>query len=237
MAFYANVPQASRTYTVDQGFALASASAHAGFRHLLSAADFISQLLRGRNIPFAIMGGFSLGLRGSQRQTHDVDIATGCNMGQLIQAIAGQQRILRPAGPVSGVMRIYVQTGGDIDPGIPDLYVMVDLILSGGSLGAPDNVQASSEVIAVNTDLGPKNYPVLNILSITRSKLAAYFERASQNDYTDIAFLVERFGQRVRAVRGQLNKNHCRRFFDMYKARVAGDQNRINWARNVLGVA
>jgi hypothetical protein len=28
-------------------------------------------------------------------------------------------------------MRIYVQTGGDINPGIPEIYVMVDLILSG----------------------------------------------------------------------------------------------------------
>jgi hypothetical protein len=62
----------------------------------------------------------------------------------------------------------------------------------GGALGAPVDVQASSEVIAVNTDFGPKNFAILDILSIMRSKLGAYFARASQNDYVDIAFLVER---------------------------------------------
>jgi hypothetical protein len=93
MAFHSSVPQTpSRTYTAEEGFSLASASAQAGLRHLLSAADYVSQLLSDKSIPFAIMGGFSLALRGHQRQTQDVDIAIGCNMGQLIQAIAGQQR-------------------------------------------------------------------------------------------------------------------------------------------------
>jgi hypothetical protein len=97
-------------------------------------------------------------------------------------------------------------------------------------------VQASSEVIAVNTDFGPKNFAILDILSIMRSKLGAYFARASQNDYVDIAFLVERYSQSVWGVRGQLDKNYCTRFFDVYKARAAGDQARINRARHVLGV-
>ena len=38
------------------------------------------------------MGGFSMLLRGSSRDTHDVDVAVGCDMGQLIQAIAGEPR-------------------------------------------------------------------------------------------------------------------------------------------------
>lgn len=93
MSSESSAPQAeTRIYTVEQGFSLASASARADVRHLLSAADFITQLFEGKSIPFAIMGGFSLGLRGSRRQTHDVDIAAGCTMRQLQQAIAGQPR-------------------------------------------------------------------------------------------------------------------------------------------------
>lgn len=93
MDFYTSVPQkASRTYTVEKGFALCSTSAQATYIHLLSAAVYMSRLLTRRGIPFAIMGGFSLKLRGCQRATQDVDIATECNMGQLIQAIAGRKR-------------------------------------------------------------------------------------------------------------------------------------------------
>lgn len=39
--------------------------------------------------------------------------------------------ILRPAGPVSGVMRTYIKVGGQLNPSLTERFVMVDLILRG----------------------------------------------------------------------------------------------------------
>lgn len=80
------------------------------------------------------------------------------------------------------------------------------------------------------------NFPVLNILTITRSKLGAYFARAAEDDYVDIAFLVENYTQSARAVHGQLDRNHCQRFLSVYKSRAGRAQDRIGRARYVLSV-
>lgn len=40
-------------------------------------------------------------------------------------------RILRPAGPTSGVMRVFVLVGGQFDPGVPELWVVVYMIIGG----------------------------------------------------------------------------------------------------------
>jgi len=39
--------------------------------------------------------------------------------------------VIRPLGPVSGVMRIFVQTGGVHNPGLEKVKTEVDLILKG----------------------------------------------------------------------------------------------------------
>ncbi|KGQ01636.1 hypothetical protein PAAG_11619 [Paracoccidioides lutzii Pb01] len=226
----------SRTYTAQQGYTLDAASAEAGYRHLLSAAYCISQILEGKSIPFVFMNGYSLVLRGNQRPTRDVDIAIGCTMSQLTQVIAEGQRILRPSYPVFGVMRIFVQTGGPIDPGFPEIYVMADLIVSLGSYNAAEKALASTESITVNTELGIKDFPVLSILSILTSKLETYYARVEKNDHIDILFLVERFSESVRAIRDQLNKRHCNVFINVYRARISGDQSPISRAMDVLGV-
>jgi hypothetical protein len=46
------------------------------------------QLLGNHDIPYAIMGGFSLRIRGSPRLTVDVDLAVGATMQQLRAALA-----------------------------------------------------------------------------------------------------------------------------------------------------
>jgi hypothetical protein len=56
--------------------------------HLVYAADHTVQLLGNHDIPYAIMGGFSLRIRGSPRLTVDVDLAVGATMQQLRAALA-----------------------------------------------------------------------------------------------------------------------------------------------------
>jgi hypothetical protein len=84
--------QPAGTYNVDEGNALGLASAASSSGHLLSAADYIIGLLETNRVPYALMGGFALKLRGSPRTTHDVDLTVGCSMGQLIQLLTSQPR-------------------------------------------------------------------------------------------------------------------------------------------------
>ena len=78
------------TYTVEQSISLGSASANAHASPLTAAADFISQIYEENDIAYALMGRFSMMLRGSTRRTFDIDIATGCNMQLLIQVLSAQ---------------------------------------------------------------------------------------------------------------------------------------------------
>jgi hypothetical protein len=82
-------------------------------------------------------------MRGSQRNTYDVDVAIGCEMVQLIQPRSvkllwctmelSRLSVLRPSGPVSGVMRVFVRTGGQHNPGLnlDEVLTEVDIILRG----------------------------------------------------------------------------------------------------------
>ncbi|WEW60957.1 hypothetical protein PRK78_006445 [Emydomyces testavorans] len=188
--------EARGMYNWEEGLSLARESSRAELIQLVAAADHVACVLQGSTISFALMGGFSLWLRGSRRDTHDVDIAVGCNMLQLREVLSAQQRILRPAGPVSGVMRIFVKVGGEHNPGIPELYVMVDLILC-GSLGAPVDVHTASELVTATTPLGPRQFPLLNIGSILNSKLGAFFGRREASDYLDIKFITQHFADKA----------------------------------------
>ncbi|KKZ59965.1 hypothetical protein EMCG_00805 [[Emmonsia] crescens] len=154
-------------------------------------------------------------------------------------------------------MRTFVKTGGEFDPAIDELYVMVDVILRGksevlrmaivsctdekqpGALGAPDNPQAASEVVSIQTHLGTKSFPVLDIVNIMSSKLGAFFGRGSLNDFGDLIFLVENFAEKIYNVRTQLNQNHRQVFVNMYAQRDKGlgSDNRIRKFKFTLGVA
>jgi len=91
------LPQAQQpagTYTYQETANLTAQSQSAGPNHLTAAADYITQLFQTEGIPHALMGGFSLQLRGSPRNTFDVDIAVGCDMGQLIAVLSSQDRYI-----------------------------------------------------------------------------------------------------------------------------------------------
>ncbi|KAH7314338.1 hypothetical protein BKA65DRAFT_121040 [Rhexocercosporidium sp. MPI-PUGE-AT-0058] len=182
-----------------------------------------------------MMGGFSLNLRGSGRDTHDIDLAIGCDMQRLISILKPQDRILRPLGPVSGVMRIFVRAGGSIDVGLPNLLVVVDLVFR-GALGAPGNPQTASEVITSPPALGSRPYTVLNIAAIMNSKLGAYFARSSDKDFADIQFLLTRYPQEIWSIRAQLNQNHRQAFVNAF-ASTNPPQARLKGAKQILGIA
>lgn len=80
------------TYTYEQLPGLMVAADEALFPQLFAAADFVAQMLQANGIPYAFMGGFALKLRGSTRDTHDVDVTVECTMLRLIEVLSGQPR-------------------------------------------------------------------------------------------------------------------------------------------------
>ncbi|PVH73494.1 hypothetical protein DL98DRAFT_607255 [Cadophora sp. DSE1049] len=230
--------QPEGTYNVHQSHPLASSAYLASELYLHAAALYITTLLDTHDIPNALMGGFSMYLRGSTRVTHDIDVAVGCDMQTLLQALSPEKRssVVRPLGPVSGVMRVYVEVGGEFEPSISSLHVSVDLILE-GSLGAPLNPSTSSELVPcisliTNTTT---QYRIINVPAIISAKLNAFSSRASQNDYQDIIFLLMKYPQEIYDCRAQLNQEYRRVFVEQYAARGAG-QGKLKAAKHILGV-
>lgn len=68
------------------------AAAIASTAQLSAAAMFLSQVFEANSVTFAFMGGYALILRGSSRDTHDIDVAVGCTMQRLLQVISAQPR-------------------------------------------------------------------------------------------------------------------------------------------------
>ncbi|KAK0118402.1 hypothetical protein ONS95_012691 [Cadophora gregata] len=228
--------QPEGTYNVYQSHPLAAAAYEASELHLHAAALYVTTLLDTHGIPNALMGGFSMYLRGSTRVTHDIDVAVGCDMQTLLQALSTDKRVVRPLGPVSGVMRVFVGVGGEHEPSISSLHVSVDLILQ-GSLGAPLDPSASSDLIShvspiTNT---ATQYRIINVPAIMSAKLNAFFGRASQNDYQDIIFLLTKYPQEIYDCRAQLNQEHRQAFVEQYLARGAG-QGKLKAAKHILGI-
>ena len=95
MAYNLRDPSSSQpqgTYTLPQSTSLAASSHLANPFHLHAAAHYITALLDTHGILNALMGGFSMHLRGSMRVTHDIDVAVGCEMQTLLQALIPDKR-------------------------------------------------------------------------------------------------------------------------------------------------
>lgn len=79
-------------YTPEQGDALARAAGQAGFDQLAAGLNYIIKLLEDNGIAYAVMGGLALNFRGSERETHDVDVTPACDMHTLRQICRGRSR-------------------------------------------------------------------------------------------------------------------------------------------------
>ena len=82
----------AETYDTMQQQAYQAQAQAAETRSLRAAALYLSNHFRARHITIAIMGGFSVVLRGSIRRTHDIDIAVASSMGAVRQALQGEDR-------------------------------------------------------------------------------------------------------------------------------------------------
>ncbi|AEO66318.1 uncharacterized protein THITE_110755 [Thermothielavioides terrestris NRRL 8126] len=189
-------PPPANTYTPQSRDSLQAASTHASEHHLVFAMDYIVEKLRAHGVPYALMGGFSLRLRGNPRQTVDVDLAVGGNMLQLRTALAGDPR----------VMRVYVHVGGPLHAGLDEVPVCVDLITE-AFLGAPVNTLEASEEVEGVTKEGTRTYRLIDIQHILASKLAAFCARGDldSHDFLDLMWLLIKSPYSVKLREGSVN--------------------------------
>ena len=79
-------------YTPDQGERMTQSSRHPSRIELCYALEFMTELIQAKGLAYAVTGGLALNLRGSRRETHDVDMVVACNMLTLRQACIGVER-------------------------------------------------------------------------------------------------------------------------------------------------
>ncbi|KAK8032170.1 hypothetical protein PG990_001904 [Apiospora arundinis] len=224
-------------YTVEEGRFLTESQDATLVPHLYCALDFIARFLRDKGLGYAVMGGLALILRGSRRETHDVDIVAACDMLTLRQACIGQSRIKVPIGPVSGVMRVFVEVGPAYGENVTRQWVQVDIILR-GSLGAPADLTGATDIISLPTTAGLKRYIVIDILHHFKSKLGALFGRNSTTDFLDLVFMCNMYFQQIAGFRNQLNFPQREHFIRHYAAgiRDPSQLNRVKKIKQLLGV-
>lgn len=88
-----------RVYTLDQLDELEEMNEeNVTPEHLALAMDHVVRLLEVSNIPYAVMGGMHMIIRGyDERSTTDVDIAVQSNARDILQALASDRRQAAPS--------------------------------------------------------------------------------------------------------------------------------------------
>lgn len=82
----------NNTYHIDNLDDLEEKAADANSRNFAAALDYISRLLNRNSVSWALMGGYSLSLRGSGRQTFDIDVAVQATMLTMQKIIKNEQQ-------------------------------------------------------------------------------------------------------------------------------------------------
>jgi hypothetical protein len=147
----APAPSAAEVYDTTRFGELYYGSRQPRVHDLCLAATFLIQIFERAGIPFAFLGGWAMYMRGSPRQTQDVDIAVGTTMENLTtlllqcsrQGDLAQQRInsLTNSNPRLSVplthgqtsIQIFIHTGGQFDTGYDAYAVSADIVISGMS--------------------------------------------------------------------------------------------------------
>ncbi|KAK8040908.1 hypothetical protein PG994_013915 [Apiospora phragmitis] len=157
------------------------------------------------------MGGLALNLRGSLRETHDVDVAVVCDMHTLRQSCMSHVRpwIRGNEGVCPSGATVWRTGWGTVGAGGFD-------IASSGSLEAPENLSGTTETIVTQTATGPRSYVVIDLLRHFQGKLGAFFIRNGKKDYEDFFFMCNRFFQQVGGFCGRLDLPQREHFMEQY---------------------
>ncbi|BCR83523.1 uncharacterized protein ACHE_10925A [Aspergillus chevalieri] len=172
---------------------LESNAARATPKQLAKAASYLEKAFSGMKT--AWFGGWALKLRGSRRETQDLDFLVLVPSVVEVRTVLAQYSwaILAFYGPAGGVQeRMFI----DIDEG--GQVVGVDIIIS-GAIGTPNLSESESRESIPPSFQTPQGNRV-NVIHITwqvETKLTAWFARRKDSDFLDLGFLLVTYGREI----------------------------------------
>ncbi|TAQ91569.1 hypothetical protein B7494_g6 [Chlorociboria aeruginascens] len=167
--------------------------------HLSSAAKFMVNLLDNNGVDYALMGAFALNCAGSERATRNVDIVVNTSMKALWIMLEPEARLAIPDSRlVADIMKIFVRTGKGYDDDDTTETRLVEVC----SNGSPLKIASHQQILKSPTD--QLWFKVLDPHYLLRSKLEAVSGRGAPKDVDDALFIVKRWPDEVRRIRGGL---------------------------------
>lgn len=126
--------QLAEVFDTDRFTELYSQSRRAEEDHLSLATKFLMGLFEQYEVPYGILGGWALRLRGSQRVTLDIDVAVSTTMGIIKDMLNLEERVCVPRTHGTVCLQIFVHTGGRWEGRycpVPEKPVSVDIAFEG----------------------------------------------------------------------------------------------------------
>lgn len=169
-------------------------------QNLFSAALFLQSLLASHQILYALTGGFSLRLRGSDRQARQIDFAVqpSGGMRQLKEILQPHARVRYP-NMCEGIMKIFVDTGPGFDDCATSKRIEVDL-KAPGIAGSPlDLTNCRIETTASISDSSRREqFTLLDVFHALNGKLKVLYERRYARDFQDVHWFLAEYPDEVR---------------------------------------
>ncbi|KAG5798775.1 hypothetical protein H9Q69_002183 [Fusarium xylarioides] len=165
---------------------------------------------------YAWFGGWALKLRGSSRETKDLDLLVLANDVRQVRAILS---------PHSWAILAYYEIMGSkqermfVDIGENGQVVGVDIVLS-GQLGTPVlGEEDSLELITPDFETPQgSQVPVIPLTWQVEGKLRAWMSRKKQSDYFDLKFLFRKYGrEEIRQWSEHLSRDWRQEFYEVFK--------------------
>ncbi|SCV25452.1 uncharacterized protein FFB14_00345 [Fusarium fujikuroi] len=164
---------------------------------------------------YAWFGGWALKLRGSSRETKDLDLLVLATDVRQVRAILA---------PYTWAIISYYEIMGSIqermfvDIGENGQLVGVDVVLS-GQLSTPIlGEEDSLELITPQFQTPQGNeVPVIFLTWQVEGKLKTWISRKKRSDYLDLVFLFREYGNEIRNWSEHLSKDWRREFYEVYK--------------------
>ncbi|OAX82951.1 hypothetical protein ACJ72_02702 [Emergomyces africanus] len=187
-------------------------AARARSDQLAKAASYLEQAFNGMKT--AWLGGWALNLRGSRRETHDLDFLVLVSSVAEVRAVLDQYSwailaFLKHPGGIQERMFVDIGEGGQV--------VGVDIILS-GALDTP-NLEDAESYESITPSFQTPQGDRVNVIHITwqvETKLTTWFGRRKESDFQDLEFLLLNFGSEIVKWSQFLDKNMRETFYDIY---------------------
>ncbi|KAI0205496.1 hypothetical protein F4808DRAFT_236120 [Astrocystis sublimbata] len=184
-------------------------------KQMAKAASYLQIAFAGQY--YAWFGGWALKLRGSRRDTKDLDLLVVAeDVCQVRATLAPYSWAILNYWEISGSIqeRMFVDVGEE-----EEQVVGVDIVLS-GALDTPDLREPGSFALIKPSFRTPQgdSVSVIELDWQVECKLKTWMSRKKESDFQDLQFLFENYEEVIREWSEHLNMDWRVEFYEVYKA-------------------